>query len=274
MYLEDIQTRLKVLEMRLYDSDEPIIDEEAEAEIQAKEAEMLLVRPHAFYGANTRSGGGLQARIGVDGHFGYDLGFEYALRRQISAFANLHNRIRQSEGLPLNFEVGGKFAVLKSANRGLLLSVGLSLRVGFDQGTGFRSGGMLFAAFGWLPSEVGQLQVLFGAEMPFTPASTLAYRGGLHGSFRLSELLGLAVETSVRARPRAHDGTFGTYPGQRSNAFVFAEGSVGLLIFPWKDNMEVRIGATVPYVTSYWRDYNPLGIDLGLQVYLPPKPSK
>lgn len=267
-YADDIERRLDKLSAALYDLDgdgEP----SNSGGVSAKDAEMSFLRPQAFYGANTRRGFGVRLRM-AGGYFGYDLEYEHAFARQFSAFFNLHNR---SRNMGFNIEAGAKYALVKSVNRGLALSVGASFRVGFPAGGSVYAGALPFVVLGFHPVDLFQLQFLLGGEFPFAPANKPILRSALLLGFRFHQRVGMSVETTLRYKNRPFAGLYGTPTGSKSNDYLFAESALGVLIFPWidpktgDDRMEIRLGVTIPYGTLVWRDYSPLGVDLGLQFY-------
>ena len=271
IFYEEIEDRLKELGDRLYDMDDDPIGDDDEDVIHAKDAELDIVQPHAFFGANPRRGFKVMLRIGFGGYLAYRLEYEHAIKRNFSVFGNLHSRDPSPSGVGANLEVGARYAIVKSVNRGVVLSLGGAVRVGFDPGV--RAGFIPFIALGLKPVDIVQFQFFFGPDFAFTPANTPIYRIGALGAVRFSKAVGLSVEADLKAKSKAWpESNFGVPAEKGTNSFFFGEAAVGLMIYPWQDKrsgddrMNLRLGVSIPFAGVYWQDYTPMGVDLGLRI--------
>ncbi|MEQ1505948.1 MAG: hypothetical protein ABMB14_27175, partial [Myxococcota bacterium] len=188
-----------------------------------------------------------RTRLQVGGEWGYldylspTLDYEHQLARTFSIHGGLHGRY-----LGVNVEAGARWALVKSVRTGMLLTAIGDFRMNINPAyPGFRPQLAIGKRFGKLDA-----QLQGGVDIEFRPSTAPAGLGGLALYYAASERVGLFAETRLYVRPLPADGAFA------GGAFQFNVADFGMKFFPGNSperNIEVNLGATVPYMQNWWQ---------------------
>ena len=242
VFEERIEARIDELTSSIYTDR---IDEPGGGGVDALRQELDFAIPLLLENIDPRSKLRAGFEWGFPEYFNLLADLEYQILRELSAHAGLRRRY-----VGWNAEVGGKYALIKSARTNTLLTGILDLHLNMDPvfpavrpQLGF---GQRINLGGGIDLQLqGGADIEFWSEDPSTNrpgGPQIHYIGGGNITYNASELVGIFVESSTNIKP---GGDVGLY---RFNIFTF-----GMRFVPGKKTpAHVALSANVPYATNYY----------------------
>lgn len=222
--------------------------------LDAGKAEIRFAQPINLLSVDPRTKLQLGFAIGLPGYLSYVLDYEHQILRNFSVHGGL-----KKEYTGNNLEIGGRYAIVKSARTNTLVTGIMDLHFNTNPAfLGIRptvAGGKRFDVMSGLDvmAQVGiDLPVGYGDR--FSPF----YNGGLNVSLAPSENLRVFAELASTVRDPFNDVVTSSY---RFNTVTF-----GLKFVARKgkttDLAEIGANASLPALTSYWSNhYGAIGAD-------------
>ncbi len=234
-YTEKINGRIEQLMDSLYNN----LDGPADNNVDAMRQQLSFSQPMQLENINPRDR--LQAGFewGLPDYFNLMVDYEHAFVRNFS----MHGAIRHRY-TGWNVETGVHWALVKSKRTDTLVTfIG---DIHFNTVPAFLGVRPQLAwgkRFGKL-----DLQVQGGVDLELQNPLGLRIIGGLNGNYRASDTVGIFVESGLNMKNFTWDG----------HVFMYNVLTFGMKFFPKQDNgvvsddLEVNMGATVPYARQYW----------------------
>ncbi len=262
-FRSDIERRMGELKIKIdKEFDEDVAEEQkAKNQVDARSNELPFIEPFRFRNGNPRKRlwGGIF--YGATSYLNFDLGVEWALRREISIFGHLANH---DVGSGILLEGGARMAFVKDVRTGTLLSGTVMFRFGGDRGLyetpHLDVGGTALLHFGIAPPEKPiQIQVQVGGDFRFTPLEPRLVFGlnlGIRPKAESSFIL--FAETNGKMAIASH---LSSVTGEdKTTIETFFEASVGgKFSVDAKRKTEMTVALSAPYYWQYWQNYFPLG---------------
>ncbi len=226
-----IDERQEVLSSLIYG--ERIQDETTTYE-DAQDREIKFTQPITLDSLDPRTRLRAGLEYGFPGYFSVMVDAEGQITREFSAHLGLRGRYTG-----FRLELGGKYALLKSARKNALVSVGLDLHLNtlpkayvvvrpyagaakrFDIGNGL------------------EVMAVVGAE--WEVSRRVIFVGGAHVFYQASDTVGVFVESSVYMQP-----------GVGNGPYSFNLVTLGMRFYPRKQPMVANLAANMPYLQNYW----------------------
>ena len=222
----------------------------------AKRAEMDLREP-ALLGMNANTRRKLDVGIvwGFQDHFNYEIAFEWAFRRNFSAFGAIRH---SGKGFGTAVQAGAKYALLKDTRTGLLLSGAFSINIGYSALDQLNFVVQPWLGFGWAASDLIQIQSSIAMDLRVDKLHT-AVLWDVMVVISPTERLGVYLQSKQKHSLLKPEGQALRYLG-------FHQVGVGVKIRPTQ-LIEVTLGANIPYGWKHWKDYRYIGAHAGLCFY-------
>jgi hypothetical protein len=222
----------------------------------AKSAEMDLREPVLLnMSANTRRKLDVGVLWGFQDYFNYEIGFEWAFRRQFSAFGGIRHT---GKGIGTSVQAGAKYALIKDTRTGVVLSAAFSINVGYSRLDQVSVVVEPWLGFGWIASELIQVQTSIAFDLRVNRLHT-AVLWDVMLVLTPSERIGIYIESRQKhslLRPE----------GQPVRYLGFHQAGVGVKIRP-SAAIEISLGANIPYGWRHWKDYRYVGAHANLTFY-------
>ncbi len=227
----------------------------------AKSAEMDLREPMLInMNANTRRKAEFGVLWGFQDYFNYEIGFEWAFRRQFSAFGAIRHA---GKGIGAGLQAGAKYALIKDTRTGVLLSGAFSINLGYSALDQVSFGIEPWLGFGWIASDLIQLQSSIAFSLRIDKLHT-AVLWDLMLVITPSEKIGIYIESRQKHSLFKPEGQEVRYLG-------FHQAGVGVKIRP-NEIIEIGLGANIPYGWKHWKDYRYVGAHANLCFYFKKPP--
>jgi hypothetical protein len=226
-----IDERMETLSSLLYG--ERIQDETATF-VDAQDREIYISQPISLDSLDPRTRIRAGIEYGFPGYFSVMLDAEGQITREFSAHAGLRGRYTG-----VRLELGAKYALVKSARKDALLTVGLDLHLNtipkaYPVVRPYLGGAKRFAIGNGL-----EVQGVVGAEWEVGRRIILV--GGAHVYYRASDTVGIFAETSVYMQS-----------GVGKGPYAFNLTTFGMRFIPGQVPMALNMAANVPYLQNYW----------------------
>ncbi len=275
-YKREIEARIEQLEEAMLEEAEADAPSYFEDDIAggrgAKYDEIPFVEPFGFLSNNTRKKVHLALAYGYNQTFNYDLGLEYAIKRNLSVYGHARH---WRYGIGILIEAGLKYAMVKDTRTGALVVAGMSIKGGADHG--MHIGVDPYFGIGVNPANkpvTFQFQV--GYDMRFTPWGWDLHLGANLG-LRPSETVVIFFEGTGHNTARkmlAWDAPAGEECGDEgagdehctTEYYAFYEAAAGVKVQP-RENIEVTVALRAPVFYRKWLYYNPLGGGASVMIY-------
>jgi hypothetical protein len=245
LFRERIDNRMEELSALLFSERVAGSDKGARATDGAKR-ELDFATPVKLMPVDTRTHAAVGVQYGFPGYFGGNIDLEYAFLRQASAHVRFFRDFAGGA-----FMVGPKYAVLKSARTGTMVTGALDVK--FNGSPFFTSIRPTLAAgqrFRLLRGLDLQLQV--AADFELRDDSDTRWFGGFSAELQPTEIVWIYAETSLDVK----------YLDRDPDSFRFFVSTFGLKFRVFKgtdDNGKLRtlvgLAADAPYSKAYWGFY-------------------
>jgi hypothetical protein len=266
LYRLEIESRIEALDEASFDQLElPSSRQEnkskGEESKDASRAEMDLREP-ALLGMNANTRRKLDVGIlwGFQDYFNYEIAFEWAFRRQFSAFGAIRHSGR---GFGTGVQAGAKYALIKDTRTGVLLSGAFSINLGYSAMDGLNFMVQPWIGFGWIASDLIQLQTSLSMDLRVDQLHTAVL-------WDLMLLISPTDRFSVYLQSKQKHSLIRP-EGQPVRYLGFHQAGVGVKIRP-TSIIEITLGANIPYGWKHWKDYRYIGAHAGLTFYFKKAP--
>jgi hypothetical protein len=258
LFKDRIQNRMDDLEAETYRERVPGSDKGATLE-DAAQRELNFARPLQFAAVDPRSHVRAGVELGIPNWFAPRFDFEYAVKRNLSVHAGLSRELTNSA-----LNAGAKYALVKSARTGTIVTGGADLRlytspsfVGVHPWVG---AGQRFDVLGGLDVQGG-----VGLDAELRDPFGLRYEANLGASLQASPIVSAFAETSTDYKYLGNDSV---------DPFRFMVATFGMEFQAVKaknaqgdGRLDVHLAANIPYHAKYWGFYEG-AVTLGADWYL------
>ncbi|MCB9764813.1 MAG: hypothetical protein H6739_33870 [Alphaproteobacteria bacterium] len=243
LFKDRIDQRMEELTTELYDER---LDGDRDGYTDNKDREIYLAHPLLLENIDPRSRLRVNAGIGLGGYAVGLVDFEYQLLRQWSAHAGLQRRYTGG-----SFEVGTRYALVKSARLNTIVTGTLDFRYNLNPGfPGVRPMVAAGKRFDVLDGLDIQAQAGLDLELPVRSSNNqsgrafgMRYVGGVNGTIHLSEVVAFFAEGSFNMK----------YIGwEDGGTFHFDVLTFGLKVSPKKAPVWIAGHANLPFYYNYW----------------------
>lgn len=252
-YRMEIERRLKALQEAAYAELKAERQKGAQKKEDAK-AQEFDVREFGLLTANPNPRKRFSAAFlwGYPSTLHYNLTFEWAFLRNLSAWASVRNNWKGFGG---HVQIGAKYAVVKDKRVGVILTPMFSIEVGGGQleGGAFRIEPGL--GFSFVPNKTFQLNTALSFQLR-VPNPHTALIWDIAAVIFPTDVFGIYVES--KQKHSLYQG-----PLAKSRYFGFHQAGVGVKIVP-APIVEITVGANIPYLSRVWVDYRYIGAHAGL----------
>jgi len=266
LYRLEIENRIEALDEASFDqlelpSTRQNTKSTGEEQKDARRAEMDLREP-ALLGMNANTRRRLDVGIlwGFQDYFNYEIAFEWAFRRQFSAFGAIRHSGR---GFGTGVQAGAKYALIKDTRTGLLLSGAFSINLGYSALDGLNFVVQPWIGFGWVASKLIQLQTSLSMDLRVDQLHTAVL-------WDLMLIVSPTDRFSVYLQSKQKHSLIRP-EGQPVRYLGFHQAGVGVKIRP-TSIIEITLGANIPYGWKHWKDYRYIGAHAGLTFYFKKAP--
>lgn len=233
-----IEARVAVLEDALYDDARPGRQDPPD-QLDAQDQQMAFSQALLLESINPRRRVHLLLEWGLPDWANLAAGYEHPFGKKFSVLGQFRRRFTGP-----SLEAGVRYALVKSQRTRTLVTVLMDVHMNLAPAfIGFRPQLAVGKAFGPL-----EIQAQGGVDI--MPRKELDIRGigGLSLNYRAAEPIAVFAETSVLIKNKS--GAAGPF---RFNQIAF-----GMRFYPMRkakkpDNVEVNLGAAIPYSSAYWR---------------------
>ncbi len=266
----EIERRIAALEDTAHAE---LLEEEAREAQRAKERKDakrsdLYVPEPALMGVNPNPQRRLDAQMlwGFDNVINYDINFEWAFLRKLSAWGGLRHVGAGGGDLGLTVQLGAKYALIKDVRTGIVLSGYLAVQPGYSQADNFLFTVTPGVGFAFAKTERFQLTTTLQMDLQLTAFRTVVW-WDIQAVINPNKVLGIYIESKQK------HGLFTTSLSSTTEYLAFYQAGVGVKIRP-NETIELTVGANIPYFWRVWKDYKYVGIHGGVVFNLPGKPKK
>lgn len=250
-----IQERIEELSASMFDTR---LGQSSEGGLlDAGRAELRFAQPVQLESIDPRTKLRIGFELGFPEYLGFNADYEHQILRNLSVHGGFADRYTGE-----NFEVGARYALIKSARTNTLLTGIFDTRFNLKAETGFHVGLRPVIGFGQRFDVMDGLdvQAQLGVDLPLGYGSRFAprYVSGLNVSLALSESLRVFGETSSTIQD--------PFTSEVASSFRFNVLTFGAKYIARKgkttDFAEIGAAATLPYDASYWGyHYGTIGAD-------------
>ncbi|HCP46411.1 MAG TPA: hypothetical protein DIU15_10230 [Deltaproteobacteria bacterium] len=228
----------------------------------AKYQEMEFAEP-AFLALspNTRRKVDVGVLWGFQDHLNYELMFEWAFFRRFSAFGSIRH---DGHGFGAGLQAGAKYALLKDVRTGVVLSGAFSVDVGYSGFDGLNVAIQPWIGFGWLASEIVQLQTSLSIDLRLDRFHTWVIWDAMV-VINPKPRFGIFIANHQKHSILKTEGVPTQYLG-------FHQAGVGVKLRPIQP-IEITVGANIPYAWRLWKDYRYFGAHADLTFYFKKGPK-
>ncbi len=228
-----IDERIEVLSSLIYGER---IQDESSSYVDAQDREIDISQPIALDSLDPRTRLRVGLEWGFPGYFSLMLDGEAQITREFSAHVALRGHYTG-----FRVELGGKYALIKSARKNALVTAGLDLHLNtipkaFVVLRPYLGAAKRFDIGGGL-----DVVAVAGAEWDTRSLRHWVFTGGAHAYYRASETVGIFLETSIYMQP-----------GVGSGPYAFNLTTLGMRFVPRKVPVHGVVAANVPYFQNYW----------------------
>ncbi|MBJ93256.1 MAG: hypothetical protein CMP23_02140 [Rickettsiales bacterium] len=266
LYRLEIETRIEALEQASFDDLE--LEDRNDQQQQADESNSdakradLDIREPALLGmnANTRRRVDVGILWGFQDYFNYEVGVEWAFKRQFSAFGTIRH---SGKGFGTAVQAGAKYALIKDTRTGTVLSGAFSINLGYSALEQLNFVIQPWIGFGWIANDLIQLQTSLAMDLRVDRLRT-AVLWDFMVLISATQKLGVYFQSKQRhslVRPE----------GQPVRYLGFHQAGVGVKVRP-TPLIELTVGANIPYGWNHWKDYRYFGVHAGLVFYFKKQP--
>ena len=226
-----IDERMELLSGMIYGER---IKDETTTYVDAQDREINLTQPITLDPLDPRTRLRAGIEYGFPGYFSVMIDAEGQITREFSAHVGLRGRYTG-----FRLELGAKYALLKSARKDALVTVGLDLHLNtipkaYPVVRPYVGGAKRF--------DIGNgLEVLAVVGTEWEVGRRAIAVGGAHVFYRASETVGVFVETSVYMQP-----------GVGKGPYSFNLTTLGMRFVPRSIPLQANLAANVPYLQNYW----------------------
>jgi hypothetical protein len=255
LFKDRIDARMEELSTLLFSERVPGSDRGARA-LDAAKRELNFATPARFLGVDPRSKIRFGFEWGFPAWFGLTADLEYEIVRELSVHGGAG-----AKGKSGYAAVGGRYALIKSARTGTVLSGSLDFEaptnpfylivepsVGFGQRVRFMNG--------------LDLQVSLGPDLELRDSSDIVWHANGHAELRANDIVYIFAETSTATKYLLDEDDPATTVKESVDTFRFYAVTFGMRFVPRQgkgDNKSGRVvttvGATTPYSVNYWGFY-------------------
>jgi len=235
-YTDKINGRIQQLMDSLYTAG---LDEPEGGEVDAMRQQLSFSQAMQLENINPRDRIQVGFEWGIPDHINLIFDYEHAFVRNFSAHFGVRNRYTG-----WNVETGVHWALVKSKRTDTLLT--------FIGDTHFNASPAFLGvrpqlAFG---KRIGKLdlQAQGGIDLELQNPLGMRIIAGINGNFRATDTVGIFLESGVNMKNFSWEG----------DVFMYNVATFGMKFFPKQENgavsddLEVNMGATVPYARQYW----------------------
>ncbi len=202
--------------------------------VDAQDREIDISQPITLDSLDPRTRLRAGLEYGFPGYFSLMLDAEGQITREFSAHVGLRGRYTG-----FRVELGAKYALLKSARKDALVTVGLDLHLNtvpkaYPVVRPYVGGAKRFDIGGGL-----ELLAVVGTEWEVGRRAIVV--GGAHAFYRASDTVGIFLETSVYMQP-----------GVGKGPYSFNLTTLGMRFAPRNLPLRANLVANVPYLQNYW----------------------
>ncbi|MEN9787550.1 MAG: hypothetical protein RLZZ299_2814 [Pseudomonadota bacterium] len=260
LFKKRIEQRLDDLERGLYAARTPGLTAGPTA-VDAGRRELNLAVPLQFTNVDPRTRARAKVELGIPNWSTLDAEFEYALRRELSVRAAMSKDLTNRA-----INAGVKYAVIKSARTGSLVTGGADLKAFTDPGFfglhPWVGGGQRFDVLGGL-----DVQGSVGTDLEFRAPFGPRLEANLAAELQASPVVGIFLETSNDLKPWSYedrilmpDGTLQDATERKQMRFFVGTFGMRFMAVKPKDDsgrgrVNVALAANVPYSSNYWGFY-------------------
>jgi hypothetical protein len=236
LFVETIARHIEELMREQYDSR---IERTGSGLGDAADRELLFDSPLNMENINPRSRLHLALEWGLPNWANVRIDGEYAILRTLSIHGGFNRR-----AVGFGFELGPRWALVKSARTNTIVSVAGDIRLNFSPTfLHFRpniSAGRIFGDF--------QIMGQAGVDIEARSRGGVRLFGGLYTAYRVAPTIAVFLETNLQVKNL----------GREKGPFTFDTVSFGMKFFPKFANkssnpLEVNAGASIPAITNYWQ---------------------
>lgn len=231
LFLPRIEERMEVLSGLIYGER---IQDESTTYVDAQDREINISQPITLDGLDPRTRLRAGIEYGFPGYFSVMVDAEGQLTREFSAHVGLRGRYTG-----FRLELGGKYALLKSARKDALVTVGLDLHLNTIP-KAYPVVRPYIGAAKRFPIGNG-LQVMAVAGTEWEVGRRAIAVGGAHIFYQASDQVGVFGETSIYMQP-----------GVGNGPFSFNMTTFGMRFSPKTLALDANLVANVPYLQNYW----------------------
>ncbi len=260
LFKQRIEQRLDDLERGLYAARTPGLTGGPTA-VDAGRRELNFAVPIQFTNMDPRTRARAVVELGIPNWSTLNLEAEYALRRELSVRASMAKDLTNRA-----VSAGVKYAVVKSARTGSLVSAGADLKAFTDPGFfgvhPWVGGGQRFDVLGGL-----DVQGSVGSDLEFRAPFGPRLEANLAAELQASPVVGIFLETSNDLKPWSYDarvvmpdGTLQESTEHKQMRFLVGTFGMRFMAVKPKDDtgrgrVNVALAANVPYSANYWGFY-------------------
>lgn len=239
LFRDRIERRMEEVQDDIYGTR---IDDGSEGYVDAKDREIGLTNPQMLANVDPRTRARVAVELGLPSYFAGTLDFEYQVMRELSVHAGYQRRYTGG-----SLELGGKYALIKSARTNLLVSGIVDVHYNIDPGfLGVRpqlAAGKIFDVGGGL-HVLGQAGVDWEVgRLDGSPFGSTRIIGGAHVHYQASDVVGVFAEGSLNVKSSG-DPDLGN--------FAFNVVSFGLKFSPPGKPAYIGLNANVPAQYNFW----------------------
>ncbi len=226
-----IEERMDVLSSMIYGER---IKDETQTYVDAQDREINISQPITLDSLDPRSRIRVGLEYGFPGYFSGMADAELQVTREFSAHVGLRGRYTG-----LRLELGAKYALLKSARKNALVTVGLDLHLNtlpkaYPVIRPYAGAAKRFNLGGGL-----EVMAVVGAEYEVARRGIIV--GGFHAFYRVNETVGAFLESSVYMKP-----------GVGNGPYSFNLVTIGMRFTPRTQPLQANLAANLPYLQNYW----------------------
>lgn len=252
LFRDRIEARMEELSQLMFSERVPGSDKGATAERDAAKRELNFATPTRFSSVDPRSHATVGAEIGIPNWAGGRIDGEYQIIRNLSVHGGIARGFAGGE-----FVLGGKYALVKSARTGTIVTGALDVGLNFKPSyVGFRPWVGIGQRFDVM--EGLDLQLVGGLSGELQSFPTLRWNGGFNAELRPNDTVYIFAETTLNHKA-VHPMQGGI---QRDFAFWYNTATFGLKFAPIKGKgvdkdgrVVLELAASTPYARNYWGFY-------------------
>ena len=237
-FRNQIEARVKELEDKLYDAARPD-NGEGDGPVDNKDKQLSFSQALLLESINPRRRVFVLLEWGLPDWASLALGYEHAFGKKFSVQGQFRRRFSGP-----SIEAGVRWSLVKSQRNRMLVTVLADVHVNAAPAFfGFRPQLAIGKSFGNL-----DIQAQGGVDLTPRRKFDVYGIGGLHLTYRIAKPIAVFAESSLLIKNQS--GAAGPF---RFNQIAF-----GMRFFPLRkakkpDNVEVNLGASIPYTSAYWQ---------------------